>query len=226
MNKTLGSLFSLLALSGVASAEVVPGAVPWTGFYVGAQVGAAANVSDFICEGACISLLVDTSLNNILAGGYAGYNFKRNRLVFGVEGDFNKTFGKTGFSFDFGDVDAAEHGYMISQDYYASIRARLGVLVTDDLLAYATGGWAWTNYDMNNPGCPVCSDDLTTHFINGGRDAPVFGAGLEYAVSPNVHLKGEYLYADFGSDLVDTGDLESTNSLVNHQFRIGMSWNF
>ena len=90
VKKTAVAIGALLASSVAASAADMDTPLSyWSGFYVGAQVGAGANVSDFLCEGDCDDILLDTSLNNILAGGYVGYNYQIDRFVVGVEGDLS-----------------------------------------------------------------------------------------------------------------------------------------
>ena len=227
VKKTAVAIGALLASSVAASAADMDTPLSyWSGFYVGAQVGAGANVSDFLCEGDCDDILLDTSLNNILAGGYVGYNYQIDRFVVGVEGDLSAAFGRD--DFDYNLWPAIDSGYRIEQDYYASIRARFGYLVTDSFLAFATIGWAFADYTMDNP-CGDCSDWDNTTFIKGDRDAFVVGGGLEYALSESVHLKGEYLYADFGTStltLCDEGCTDFRTDLENHQVRVGLSYNF
>lgn len=209
-----------------APSEAAP---DWTGFYVGLQGGGVAHESEFTCDGPCLDGPYDSGLTQLLAGGYAGYNFQFDRMLFGIEGDINALFGSSSFSND--EWDAISDGYKISSDYYASIRARLGFMPTEKSLLFVTGGWAFTEYTLNNPGCSDCSAWGSLDLIEGRRDGYVAGGGAEYALDPNVHFKIEYLFSDFGSqenyyDDECCGDASFDSDLTTHQIRFGMSWNF
>ena len=118
--KTAVAIGALLASSVAASAADMDTPLSyWSGFYVGAQVGAGANVSDFLCDGDCDAFVLDASLNNILAGGYVGYNYQIDRFVVGVEGDLSATFGRddSKFSNDYY-WPAVDSGYRIEQESF------------------------------------------------------------------------------------------------------------
>jgi outer membrane immunogenic protein len=210
------------------SVKDVPVSVPvtnWTGFYVGLQAGAASNASSLKCEnGPCDPISYDTSLNSVLAGGYVGYNAQYGRFVLGVEFDMNASLGKNNFSS--GSWEAVEDGYKISQSYYGSVRGRAGYLLTEALLGYVTGGWAFADYKFDNPSCPNCADWGNLTLIDGNRDGFVIGGGLEYALSQNVHFKGEYLYSGFGTQTKVYDGVSFPSKLQENQVRIGISYNF
>jgi len=57
------------------------------------------------------------------------------------------------------------------------VLARGGVLVTDQLLAYGALGYS-------------------AEFGDDGADAVLVGGGIEYALNPDVSMRGQYLYGD------------------------------
>ena len=127
----LTSALAMAAAAGVASAAdlgrggykeptpVVDYAPPitWTGFYIGANVGAAFDDSEDV------EILDDAVL---IAGGHLGFNWQGpSNIVLGVEADAN---------------------YLEDIDYLATVRGRLGYAFGPTLL-YATGGAAFIGLD-------------------------------------------------------------------------------
>jgi outer membrane immunogenic protein len=95
--------------------------VAWTGFYVGANVGAAFDNSDDS----------DDEDTFFAAGGHLGFNWQGpSNVVLGLEGDL-------------GFLNADD------VDYLATIRGRLGYAAGPALL-YATGGVAFIGLDEEN----------------------------------------------------------------------------
>jgi outer membrane immunogenic protein len=83
-----------------------------------------------------------------------------------------------------------------SLDWLASARARLGYLVTPNVMAYATGGAAWARIDY-----AASSTDTVAYFANAAlsRTATGYtaGGGLEWAMTDNWSVRAEYLYYRF-----------------------------
>lgn len=91
--------------------------ITWTGFYVGANIGAAWDDSDDI------DIMDDAAL---IGGGHLGYNWQGpSNFVVGLEGDIS---------------------FADDVDYFASIRGRLGYAF-GPTLAYVTGGAAFIELD-------------------------------------------------------------------------------
>jgi outer membrane immunogenic protein len=136
------------------------------------------------------------------AGGIqAGYNWQgAGPLVLGVEADLQYS----GISSD-----------VYEQDYFGTVRARVG-FAFDQFLLYGTGGLAYGKSTYELAG--LSNDKTSTGWA--------FGAGGEYAVSPNITLRAEYMYLDLGSETYQTvaGPLEigSTTNLL----RAGVNYKF
>jgi len=208
----------------------------WTGFYVGANGGygwrnrsVSYNPNDPVAAdsfgGPTGTALANTSFKS--SGGFGGfqlgYNWQLNAAwVAGLEADL-----------DFGDVKGsgtssniinvfllgAVPGTATATDkvqWFGTARARLGFLVANELLVYATGGLAYGRvpHDANY----VSSGSFSTGIAGTGfsylcvAGTPCFagasarvqtgwtaGAGAEWAVSNNLTFKLEYLYVDLGA---------------------------
>jgi outer membrane immunogenic protein len=154
----------------------------WTGIYVGINGGFAFGNSDWnapIASG-------NFGLNGGLVGGTLGINFQSGQFVFGLEGDGDWTdiSGTTSSGGCFGVTCKT------SNDWLSTFRARLGVAF-DRVLLYGTAGGAAGDVKaaVTFPGIGTGSTSSTEF----GWSA---GAGLEYAVTENVTIRGEYLFVD------------------------------
>jgi high affinity Mn2+ porin len=110
-----------------------------------------------------------------------------------------------------------------------------GVLVRDrplpssvdqagDSLLYATGGFAWTYYQLT-----------LTQRASGATDSPflwrfgwVAGAGVEFPVMPHWTAKFEYLLTDYGVSSVTfpTSAQRSDSNFLLQEFRVGLNYQF
>jgi outer membrane immunogenic protein len=181
-------------------AAVVDYAFNWTGAYVGANAGWRWLNAD-VSGGADGGLsLKDSSL---FGGVQAGYNWQMNNFVFGLETDFG--YGNARDSFTAVDTYSARIGAE------GTTRARAG-LAFDRFLVYGTAGVAYA--------------DVKGSYNGGSKDnwrvGWTAGGGLEYAVTKNVSIKGEYLYADYGSENVGATKQDITSNLV----RVGLNYKF
>jgi outer membrane immunogenic protein len=172
----------------------------------------------------------DYDLAGFRDGGFVGYNWQFSPTwVGGIEGDAAWANNRQtqagfpgcaasaapGFNCVIGAV-ALPNGFPFGGDttsvkmlWDASARARLGYLVTSDLLLYATGGVAFQRIEVFGQCAPYFNAALC--FTNGGNVfAPgitqsttltgwTVGGGLEHHFSGNWLLRAEFRYADFGS---------------------------
>jgi outer membrane immunogenic protein len=184
----------------------------WTGFYVGGHVGGAwaDSDSDFvplfnnapnIAAWNRSPEAYGLNSSGILGGVHAGYNWQASpNFLIGIEGDWSWTDNNASQSINTrtaaGVPFAPPSPAVMSRntDWLASIRGRLGVLVTPNLLLYGTGGaaFAHTNFAATLSSVPpgtvwaVNFDDTRVGWVAGG--------GAEWAVTSNWLLRAEYLY--------------------------------
>jgi opacity protein-like surface antigen len=179
----LTALLSTVAIPALAAdlpgkARPAPPAVvaDWTGFYLGIHGGYGWGKIEFD------DLALDTSPKDWVFGGHAGYNWQSGAFVGGFEIDYSAANLKESL-FD-GDVTS-------KIDALASARGRAGFLLTNNLLAYGTAGIGWGHSKITFVSDETVSE--TNHF------GWVAGGGLEWKLTPNLLLRGEYLHYDFGT---------------------------
>lgn len=196
----------------IAAAVVAP-AFSWTGFYVGAHIGAVANQDRVNIPAYGPPGQYTRSPTSLMIGGQLGYNYQINNVVFGLEADLSYLSGsRTGPS----DNGAGEL-FRVRPDYNASIRARLG-FAADRALFYLTGGVAFHGLSANfdNP----FNGPRRYNYVGG-----TVGAGIEYAVTNNWTLRGEYLYGFYGNKTAVFGGPVDIRPQT-HTFRIGINYLF
>ncbi|HVZ06101.1 outer membrane protein [Hyphomicrobium sp.] len=215
----LGSVATLAAASGSAMAadlgpyqpynppppEPAPIYQPaiWDGAYIGANGGYGWSNGG------------PTEPDGGFGGGQIGYNWQRDRIVFGLEGDIQGgDISGTAFTFD-GDTARS------NMDWFSTVRGRLG-FASGPWLIYATGGVAFADIDnrVNLVGAPSFHDDST-------QTGYAVGGGVEWAFAPKWSLKAEYLYLGFGDDNLHNadGDTFKVNNDVQ-TVRVGLNYHF
>jgi outer membrane immunogenic protein len=135
------------------------------------------------------------------ASPYFGYNWQfAPRWVTGVEGDVGfarQTSVRAAFPVPLALAEVDPSGtdiLTVKATWDASLRGRLGFLVTPSTLAYATGGVAWQHYDVTSTcGCtgivnltPKVVSDSTT------KAGWTVGGGLETVLWGNWLARAEY----------------------------------
>lgn len=228
----------------------------WSGFYVGAHVGHAwadwdgnllyepgghgtGAFSGHALWGPTTSRTIDG--DGWLGGVQLGFNNQVGTFVWGLEGDISWT-GIDG-SDTFRTLTPAGAPANVTWDpsldleVFGTIRGRVGVLASPDLLLYGTGGLAIGRTDAKH-----VATHLTLGVTGLGSTSEThvgwtLGGGLEWLLAPNWSLKGEYLYVDLGrEDYRFTGDnligggVFDTDSfpadLQFHTLRVGLNYKF
>ena len=150
-----------------------------------------------------------------LAGLQAGYNYQIGAVVVGVEADYNwsRIRGAGTSNFLLLPVAGGGPANIVSKqnlDSFGTIRGRLGWLPSQQWLIYATGGVAFgqANRDVTLSGPTIGAAGGGFGFIciagqpcfQGSAKQSMFGwtvgVGSEWAISTNVTVKAEYLYAN------------------------------
>jgi outer membrane immunogenic protein len=187
----------------------------WSGFYFGTNGGGAwtsHNGSLDLTATAFIfsnSASAKVSPSGAFGGGQIGYNWQRGGLVLGVEADFDfsSVYDKpsAGASASSGLLKAmakaiASAAAKSELEDFGTVRGRAGYSF-GSLLVYGTGGFA---YGSVRDRLSVSDVDLgTTASESVSRDATATGwaagGGFQYAFTPAVSWKAEYLHLDLGS---------------------------
>jgi outer membrane immunogenic protein len=155
-------------------------------------------------------------ISSVRTGGYLGYDWQfAPQWVGGIEVDWayaNKdvtTAGVPGCAINcFGAPGPGVDKSSVKMGWDASARARLGYLVTPNLLAYGTGGIAWQRmqtsatcqFSLPDPICfAIAGTPFSTVTNSTTRTGWTLGGGLDARIGGNWLLRGEYRYSYFGT---------------------------
>ncbi len=108
--------------------------VNWSGFYVGVNGGYGWGSNNELHSYG--NAPVDFTSEGGFGGGQAGYNWQRDRIVFGIEADIQ------GAGID-GSATTSSGSASSNLDWFGTVRGRLGLTILDSGLLYATGGFAF-----------------------------------------------------------------------------------
>ena len=207
------------APAGLKDEPGVP-AISWTGFYAGVNGGygwGANNSSIYVIgtepdsRGATtteVSPVTKYDRSGGFGGGQIGYSLQRDRIVFGVETDFQGADIQGSGSASvvlpkIGGRGAAAISVLGERegtlDWFGTVRGRLGYAY-DQALIYFTGGLAYggshgnASIELTNG---AFSDRFTEH-LSANRLGYVLGGGVEYALNRSWSLKAEYQFIDLG----------------------------
>jgi outer membrane immunogenic protein len=184
------------------------------------------------------------SSSKFTGGIQAGYNRQTGNVVYGVEADFG-AFNLQGSRSTSGVYPGGTNTFTVTNsfntDWLFTARGRLG-WAASGWLVYATGGLAMSRVEVAN----LFSDDRAAGGFSGATGSAsasktkvgwTLGGGLEYAVTRNWSIKGEYIYVDLGSlsalgTVSHPGFVGYTNalgvstSLTAHIARLGANFRF
>ena len=207
-----------------APATYVPVPAPvftWTGIYLGINGGYAFGDSSWTTPG--LTPTGNFSTSGYLVGGTLGGNYQWGQFVLGIEGDGDWT-NLNGTTFVTGGSGCGA-GCETKSDWLATVRGRAGYAF-DRILIYGTGGAAFGNLQAAFGSLPFSSSTQT------GWTA---GGGVEFAFTPNLTAKIEYLYVDLGNQSCAQANcaggtilapLNTTVSLTENVVRAGINYKF
>lgn len=162
----LASVLPVCAADMALKAPAPAAGIDWSGFYVGIHGGGLwgdTTISTF-----------SFSNTGFIWGGQAGHNWQYRNFVVGLEADVSRPTHR--------DTVGVGNASIASQlDYLASVRARVGYLLTPDVLAFVGGGAGFGHGQITTTGVNLSA----VHF------GPVAGGGLEYMISRNFTVRAE-----------------------------------
>ena len=174
----------------------------WSGPYAGVTLGYGFS-GETEAEAVAGSNTIGT--DGFLLGGFAGYNYQVGNMVAGAEADI-------GYSWEEGE----NAGLTSESGVEGSLRARLGYVVSPNILLYATAGGAAKDLELSGGGF---SDNNTML----GWTA---GAGADVMVTENIFGRVEYRYTDFGSDTFTTAGGSADVDDKDHRVTFGLGMKF
>ena len=201
-----------------APAPMMVAAHNWTGFYLGAQAGFGITYAETpgYNSGSLAADRYTRSTTQPILGAHVGYNHQLGNLVVGIEADANMRFGSSDFFYESSTLIPGLH---LNGD--ASLRARLGVLLTSRTLLYVTGGVALGLVKVE-------TDSRLVSGQGGWQTGWTIGAGVEYALDKNWSARAEYRYTDYGTERIcGSGSIGCGSvELIDHKVTLGVSYRF
>jgi len=113
------------------------------------------------------------NLDGFLFGASLGWDGQSSNVVYGVEAEITESTGK---------ISGGGVSVSASRDLYAGVR--LGFVAGDSALIYAKGGYTNARYKATGVG-------------GGNADGLRVGGGVDFKVSENVFIRGEYRYSNY-----------------------------
>lgn len=182
-----------------APMEVAPVAT-WAGPYAGAAVGYGFN-GEVSADG--IGGDVDT--DGFVGDVFGGWNWQSGTFVYGVEGDVG-----------YNGMEGDEAGVDVEGGVEGSLRARLGVAATDNILIYGTAGGAGARQEVTALG------DSDTQTLWGWTA----GAGTDVKLTDRSFARLEYRYTDLGDETYDLGGSSFDVDSSSHRVMVGFGMQF
>jgi high affinity Mn2+ porin len=237
-----------------ASPTNAPSYFQWAGAYIGVNFGYGfgqsrtdALFSDASMGTPLLATGSSSKSNGVLGGAQTGYNWQAGNWLVGLEIDIQHTNQRATTSYvcpgavcnpaitGFDAPASLVHSQEL--DWFGTLRARLGVTATPDVLLYATGGLAVARLAhvgtisgasvaplLDDNGAPVLDDNGNPVTAMGSNSAGLFehttklgwaaGAGLETHLIGNLSGKIEYLHMSFGADSVSAGNSNNATPLA------------
>jgi len=224
----LGLNYRLFGTSGATAPAVATQAFNWTGFYVGANLGAGAARTTGVITDPFLEGIWDHYKAGVTGGGQIGYNWQvAPNVVLGVEADLGVLDTARSFCL-IGNNCAGAFRFVPSSetDFTGTLRARAG-FAWDRSLLYVTGGAAWAR--VTDSWTDNTSLNSRTKTLSGWT----LGGGLETALAGNWTLKTEYIFVDVGhlriADADGIGNPGVTLVDFKHQYhvaRLGLNYKF
>jgi outer membrane immunogenic protein len=215
----------------------VPPPFTWTGFYVGLNAGgiisSGSRNATLTVPSSAIWLDsyfpggIGNGQSGFIGGGQAGYNWQTGAFVLGIVTDFDGSTLSKSFNYSSSPFTGTGVPYVLngdtlnvnakaSLDWLGTTRGKVGFVVTPDnrLMIYGTGGVAYGGGSSHFSVYDSVYNAYWSGNPNSTRVGWTIGAGVEYALTNNITIGAEYLYADLGNTTITT----SPNSYASSVF--------
>ncbi|MFA7293663.1 MAG: outer membrane beta-barrel protein [Rhodocyclaceae bacterium] len=225
MKKRIIALVALLALL----APLASIAEPFTGPYVGAYAGYGSAEDKgkgyWQSNGAVDGWTHKPEPKGAIFGLMGGYNWKLgNGLVVGVEADLEGR-GNNSDRVSQKDDGVTDPEFQVATKIQsaASLRGRLGYILGNRTLVFATAGYAAASVKRSWYDMPAEKESHTS--IQGGWTA---GLGADYAFSERLSARFEVRHTDYGTKKVDANlwGERYKQTLTEDSIRIGLNYQF
>ncbi|WP_347093744.1 outer membrane protein [Sphingomonas parapaucimobilis] len=179
MRKLMLAVLATSAAVAAAAPAAAQTAQPFTGFRVEGLIG-YDSLNDRQGQD-------KSSSDGVLYGAAIGYDIPAGPVVLGAEGEISGS-----------SSDTRSNGIRLpgdqfrlgaGRDLYAG--ARVGYVISPVAMGYVKAGYTNAKFDARYSAAGVTN--VNSQEVGGYR----LGAGLEYAISPNTFVKGEYRYSHY-----------------------------
>src|ERR1700704_3056190 len=202
----------------------------WSGFYIGGNVGYGwgngnTHFEDIPTTPGFIAGTTPTTvgnrLNGVIGGGQIGYNWQMGSLVTGLEADIQGSAIKGSVETLVASLGSSTFSSDEKLSWFGTVRGRLGVTATPDVLLYATGGFAFGG--VENSANLAFGSGSFPGAVSKTKSGWTAGAGAEWMFARNWSAKLEYLYLDLGDSSV-AAPLHRPSGAIQPAFTVGYTW--
>lgn len=202
----LATAVALLPCSASFAADLAPSGLrpgfSWGGAYAGASAGYVWNKGTDKFGATSDNL----AANAATVSGFVGYNYEISpAIIAGLEGELG---------YDWTKVTTAS-GTKATGGLDTTLRGRLG-LACDRALLYVAGGYAGTALKLET------GTTSASTWLNGWT----IGAGVDYAITDSLFLRGEYRYAQYAKQNVTFNSATHSIDLSNQTLKVGLGMKF
>jgi opacity protein-like surface antigen len=135
---------------------------------------------------------IDFSSRGVIGNLFAGYGYNFDRFYIGAEGFFYGTSNRSSTK-NLGKNPQVQR--YVSEKYGYGVSLIPGVMVTDGILLYIRGGAVRARFQINDTTSPLGSPS-SNNTITGWQA----GGGGQFALTPDLDLRVEYVYSGFNSN--------------------------
>jgi outer membrane immunogenic protein len=193
----------------------------WTGFYVGINGGFGTtdlNGNTFGPAAGVGPVKAFGAPSGGMIGGTAGYNYQIGQMVFGIEGSLDWADFSKGRTF----ANGSTNNFRV--DSVGNVLGRFGY-AWDRTLFYVAGGYA---------GADVHAGAMNDTFYGASfpgssswQSGYAIGGGIEYAMTNNVSVKGQYLFNSLSGKTYYAGTPDAVKTSVDiNAFTLGVNYKF
>jgi len=197
------------------SAVETPKPASWTGSYIGAY--GAYTPRGSVTIGYSGVSATDNNLSGFGGGVQAGYDYQMGTSVAGAAIEVNASGASDSYSGTISGVSISD-SYTMPTTWVA--RGRLGLVASDNMLIYATAGYA---YGQRKGSLTIASVNYNDTENQSGY---LVGGGLEYRLTPNTSAFAEYRYYNFNSTSYTFGTTSFSLNDSENEIRLGVNYRF
>jgi opacity protein-like surface antigen len=202
----------------------------WTGFYVGAHIDGRWLTGNSSAVSTATGTPFPTGSGDMSqwGGGIAlGFDYMLpSRLVLGVAADMSSGGSKTATIADPSGRSANQITFFDSE----TIRGRIGY-APDNVLIYATGGFAWSNNQFVRTQLTGALNNATAgadEAVNKGLPGWTAGGGIAYAFARHWNAFAEYRHTSYATSTssLPLSQLTRISTVTVDAFALGVNYNF